>query len=115
MESPKHLPKAIFCFLDLNEINIVMREDEPKLYIYHFVIHWARLGELEPMYRVKDNNETSMHCSIHSEDSEDLVLCIMFILIDCTLNFTYAIIIRLPKSSIFFPDFNSVTSSFCSL
>ena len=36
MESPKHLPKAIFCFLDLNEINIVMREDEPKLYIYHF-------------------------------------------------------------------------------
>ena len=68
------------------------------------------------MYRVKDNNETSMHCSIHSEDSEDLVLCIMFILnfffgerlfilIDCTLNFTYAIIIRLPKSSIFFPDF----------
>jgi len=41
----------------------MMREDEPKLYIIMYsrpslpfivaVTHWARLGELEPMYRVK--------------------------------------------------------------
>ena len=33
VESTECLVKAIFCFLDLNEINIALREEVPKLYI----------------------------------------------------------------------------------
>nr|POE83261.1 hypothetical protein CFP56_65939 [Quercus suber] len=63
VDSPDPLPAAIFCFLDLEEINIALREDEPNLYIIlfsnqnlPFVVfgkHWARLGEVAPMYRIK--------------------------------------------------------------
>lgn len=34
--SPEQLPEAIFRFLDLSEINIALREEEPKLYIIMF-------------------------------------------------------------------------------
>ena len=61
--SPEHLPEAIFCFLNLSKVNFTLREEEPKLYIIMFsnpslpfimsVTYWARLGELEPMYRIK--------------------------------------------------------------
>nr|POE46374.1 hypothetical protein CFP56_55233 [Quercus suber] len=61
--SPEHLPEAFFCFLDLSKVNIALREEEPKLYIIMFsnpslplimsAMYWARLGELEPMYRIK--------------------------------------------------------------
>ena len=63
VDSSKQLPEAIFRFLDLSEINIALREEEPNLYIIMFsnlslpfvvsVTHWERLGELEPMYRIK--------------------------------------------------------------
>ena len=33
VESPERLPEAIICFLDLCEINIVLREEVPKLYV----------------------------------------------------------------------------------
>ena len=54
---------AIFRFLDRGKINIAMREDEPNLYIVMFSnhslpfvvsgMHWARLGEVEALYRIK--------------------------------------------------------------
>ena len=57
------LPLAIFRFLDRSEINIIMREDEPNLYIIMFSnrslpfvvsgTHWARLGNIEALYRLK--------------------------------------------------------------
>ena len=63
VESPECLPAVIFRFLNLSEINIALREEEPKLYIIMFsnpslpyivsVMHWARLGELELMYWIK--------------------------------------------------------------
>ena len=63
MESIERLPKAIFRFLDLSEINIALREEVPKLHIIMYsnpslpyivsVMHWARLRELEPMYKIK--------------------------------------------------------------
>ena len=34
--SPECLPKAIFGFLDLSEINIALRKEELKLYIIMF-------------------------------------------------------------------------------
>lgn len=34
--SPERLPKAIFRFVDLSEVNIALREKEPKLYIIMF-------------------------------------------------------------------------------
>lgn len=34
--SPKRLPKAIFRFVDLSEVNIALREKEPKFYIIIF-------------------------------------------------------------------------------
>ena len=62
-ESPDPLPAAIFRFLDRSEINISMRVDEPYLYIIMFsnrslpfivsATHWARLGDLEALYRIK--------------------------------------------------------------
>ena len=66
--SPETLPKAIFRFLDLSEINLALREEEVKLYIIMFsnqsppfivsVTYWPRLGELEPMYRIKTMTAT---------------------------------------------------------
>ena len=63
MSSPEQLPEAIFCFLDLSEIKMAMQEDEPNLYIIMFlspslpfvvsVTQWARLGEIDPLYRLK--------------------------------------------------------------
>ena len=63
VDSPDPLPAAIFRFLDLGEINIALREDEPNLYIIMFSnqslpfvvssTHWARLGEVALMYRIK--------------------------------------------------------------
>ena len=62
-KSSDPLPAAIFRFLDRSEINISMREDEPYLYIIMFsnhnlpfvvsATHWARLGEIEALYRIK--------------------------------------------------------------
>ena len=52
----------VFRFLDRDEINIAMREDEPNLYIVMFSnrslpfvvsgTHWARLGDVEALYRI---------------------------------------------------------------
>ena len=63
MDSLEPLPEAIFRFLDLSKINIALREEEPKLNIIMFsnpslpfvmsVMHWERLGELDPMYCIK--------------------------------------------------------------
>ena len=63
MDSSDQLPAAIFQFLDLGEINIALQENEVGLYIIMcsrqslpFVvsaIYWARLGEIEPLYRLK--------------------------------------------------------------
>ena len=63
VESTERLPKAIFRFLNQSEINITLREEVPKLYTIMYsspslpyivsVTHLARLGELEPMYRIK--------------------------------------------------------------
>ena len=60
---PETLPEAIFHFLDLREINLALKEEEAKLYITMFsnqslpfimsITYWPRLGELEPMYRIK--------------------------------------------------------------
>ena len=36
MATPELLPEAIFQFLDLGEINITLKEEEPKLYIIMF-------------------------------------------------------------------------------
>ena len=62
-DSPDLLLAAIFRFLDRGEINIAIREDEPNLYIIMFSnrslpfvvsgMHWARLGKMEAMYRIK--------------------------------------------------------------
>ena len=61
-DSPDILPAAIFRFLDRGEINIALREDEPNLYIVMFTsrslpfvvsaMHWARLGDVEALYRI---------------------------------------------------------------
>ena len=69
------LPEAIFRFLDLSEVNIALREEEPKLYIIMFsnpslplivsATYWARLGELESMYRIKTMT-TRHQCIIRS-------------------------------------------------
>ena len=37
MATPELLPEAIFQFLDLHEINIALKEEEPKLYIIMFL------------------------------------------------------------------------------
>ena len=65
MSSLEQLPEAIFRFLDLSEINMAIQEDEPNLYIIMFssqslpfvvsISHWARLGEIDPLYRLKTN------------------------------------------------------------
>ena len=57
------LPATIFRFLDQGKINIVMREDEPNLYIIMysnrslpFVMsstHWAKFREVEALYHLK--------------------------------------------------------------
>ena len=62
-DSPDLLLAAIFRFLDHGEINIAIGEDEPNLYIVMFSnrslpfvvsgVHWARLGKMEAMYRIK--------------------------------------------------------------
>ena len=62
-DSSDQLPAAIFRFLDLGEINIALQENEVGLYIIMcsrqslpFVVsatYWARLGEIEPLYRLK--------------------------------------------------------------
>ena len=61
-DSSDILPVAIFRFLDRGEINIAMQEDEPNLYIVMFSnrslpfvvsgTHWARLGDVEALYRI---------------------------------------------------------------
>lgn len=82
--SPKRLPKAIFRFVDLSEVNIALREKEPKFLHHHFlqpkptihrvchILGKVRLGELEPMYRIMTT--TAWHqCitrSVHNEDSK---------------------------------------------
>ena len=62
-DSSDPLPAAIFHFLDRSEVNITMQEDEPNLYIVMFSscnlpfvvsdTHWARLGDMEALYRIK--------------------------------------------------------------
>ena len=63
VKSTERLPEAIFCFLDLSEINIALLKEVPKLHIIMYsnpslpyivsIMHWARLGELKPMYKIK--------------------------------------------------------------
>ena len=63
VDSSDQLPAAIFRFLDLGEKNITLQENEVGLYIIMcsrqsllFVMsatYWARLGEIEPLYRLK--------------------------------------------------------------
>nr|POE99947.1 hypothetical protein CFP56_68856 [Quercus suber] len=73
--SLKQLPEAIFRFLDLNEINLALQDDESNLYVIMFsnpslpfvvsVTHWARLGESDPIYHLKTT--TARHqCLSHS-------------------------------------------------
>ena len=55
--------RAIFHFLDLSKINLALWKEEAKFYITMFsnqslpfivsITYWLRLGELEPMYRIK--------------------------------------------------------------
>ena len=57
------LPAAIFRLLGRSEVNIAMQEDELNLYIVMFSshslpfvvssTHWARLGDVEALYRIK--------------------------------------------------------------
>nr|POE89596.1 hypothetical protein CFP56_02315 [Quercus suber] len=61
--SLEQLPEAIFRFLDLSEINLALQDDESNLYVIMFsnpslpfvvsVTHWAKLGESDPIYRLK--------------------------------------------------------------
>ena len=63
VDSSDPLLAAIFRFLELGEVNIALQENEVGLYIIMcsrrslpFVVsatYWARLGELEPLYRLK--------------------------------------------------------------
>ena len=62
------LLEAIFCFLDLNEINIALKEEEAKIYITMFsnqslplimsILYWPRLAKLKPMYWIKTMTST---------------------------------------------------------
>ena len=62
------LLEAIFCFLDLNEINIALKEEEAKIYITMFsnqslplimsILYWPRLAKLKPMYWIKTMTAT---------------------------------------------------------
>ena len=83
MESTKRLPEAIFCFLDLSEINIALREEVPKAIQHHVLqpkptIHrvrhaFGKARRARANVQDKDNdNETSMHYLVRSEDSEKL-------------------------------------------
>ena len=63
MSSPEQLAEAIFRFLDLSKINMVIQDDEPNLYIIMLfgqslpfvvsVTHCVRLSEIDPLYRLK--------------------------------------------------------------
>lgn len=55
--------QSLFHFLNLSKNNITLWEEEPKLYIIMYsspslpfvmsATHWAQLGELEPIYKIR--------------------------------------------------------------